>query len=171
MVTPTGGNQGRVLPQWLATTDPEALRGTQRLRTVDRNLIVGLDRRRGVFQVWGPSLSSGGWVPICDCQDDEGRPFRGFVPWDLIAAALIRAREGELSADIVERHNERLYADEDRRVDERTADGAEFYARAVAGEREGWGRFAAEDVEAAYLRQVLGEKPEAQGVVHSLPGK
>jgi len=93
-------NQGRMLPQWLDTRDAEAVRGSTRVRTVDRNLIVGRDRRRGVFQVWGPSLNAGGWLPICDCQDDEGRPFRGPVPWEVIVAALVQARGGELSADV-----------------------------------------------------------------------
>lgn len=155
--------QGRMLPVWLDTSDPEAARGSVRVRTVDRNLIVGLDRRRGVFQVWGPSLGVGGWVPICDCQDDLGRPFRGAVPWELVISALVQARAGELSADVVQRHNETLDRNRDAELDRRTQEGAEFYARAVAGEREGWGRWDASDVEAAYQRQVNGVKPAPSG--------
>jgi len=143
-----------MLPVWLDTADPEAAKGSTRVRTVDRNLIVGVDRRRGVFQVWGPSLSTGGWVPICDCQDDGGRPFRGTVPWEVVVSALVQARGGELSADVVARHNEKLEQSQEAEFDRRVDEGARFYARAVAGEREGWGRWDAADVEAAYRKAV-----------------
>jgi hypothetical protein len=158
-------NQGRMLPYWLDTGDPEAQRGSTRVRSVDRNLIVGRDRRRGVFQVWGPSLSAGGWLPICDCQDDRGRPFRGTVPWELVVAALVQARGGELSADVAARHNEALDRAKDAELERQVEAGAKYYARAVAGEREGWGRWDYRDVEDAYrMAQEGGSKAAPRGV-------
>lgn len=163
-------NHGRALPGWLDTRDPEAARGTVRLRTIDANLVVGLDRRRGVFQVWGPSLSAGGWVALCDCQDDAGEPFRGSVPWEVILASLVRARGGELSADVAARHNERLQRSADAALDDRIVEGARFYARAVAGEREGWGRWDALEVEDAFRCADEGRsKAEPRGVKHFVP--
>lgn len=164
-------NQGRMLPHWLDTGDPEAQRGSTRVRSVDRNLIVGRDRRRGVFQVWGPSLSAGGWLPICDCQDDRGRPFRGTVPWELVVAALVQARGGELSADVAARHNEALDRAKDAELDRQVEEGAKYYARAVAGEREGWGRWDYREVEDAYrMAQEGGSKAAPRGVKHFVGG-
>lgn len=162
--------QGRMLPVWLDTGDPEAARGSVRVRTVDRNLIVGVDRRRGVFQVWGPSLQTGGWVPICDCQDDRGQPFRGTVPWEMVVGALIQARGGELSADVVARHNEALDRSREQELDRQVEEGARFYARAVAGEREGWSRWSTSDVEDAYRSANEGRsKAEPRGRVTFVP--
>jgi len=159
-----------MLPSWLDTRHPEAARGTTRVRSVDANLIIGRDLRRDVFQVWGPSLDAGGWVPLCDCQDDTGRPFRGAVPWELIVASLVQARGGELSVDVAARHNEALDRANDAALDRRLEEGAKFYARAVAGEREGWGRWDAAEVEDAYrMAMEGGGKAAPRGVKHFLP--
>lgn len=164
-------NQGRMLPHWLDTRDPEAQRGSTRVRAVDRNLIVGRDQRRGVFQVWGPSLSAGGWLPICDCQDDTGRPFRGLVPWEVIVAALVQARGGALSADVAARHNDALDRSREEALDRQVDEGCRFYARAVAGEREGWGRWDHREVEDAYrMAQEGGGKATPRGVQHFVMG-
>lgn len=161
-----------MLPVWLDTAEAEAERGSMRVRTVDRNLIVGMDRRRGVFQVWGPSVQTGGWVPICDCQDDRGQPFRGTAPWELVARALVQARGGELSADVAARHNEALDRSRELELDRQVEEGAKFYARAVAGEREGWSRWSTLDVEDAYRNASEGRSKAApRGKVTFDPGR
>lgn len=163
-------NHGRVFPVWLDTTNPEAQRGTTRLRAIDPNLTAGLDSRRGVMMVWGPSLEFGGWIPICDCQDDRGVPFRGHIPWEIILAELREAREGTLSADRVLAAQDRQMQERDAFLSRQAEEGAAFYRQAVAGEVSGSGRFSAEDVGQAWRRQVHGEKPAPKGQIISLPG-
>jgi hypothetical protein len=155
--------QGRMLPHFIDTKDPEAVRGTYQLRRIDANLTVGLDRRRHVYQVWGPSLSAGGWVPICDGPDDDGRPYRGTVPWELICHALIQARDGEPACDRAARENERREAELAARHGAEVTDALRFGRRAIAGERSGWGRWSGQEVAEAYARQAYGEKPGPTG--------
>jgi len=139
-------NNGRMLPAYLDAQHPEAVRGTTHVRTLDPNLVVGLDTRRTTFQVWGPSLAAGGWIAICDCQDDQGRPFRGTVPWERVCVALREAREGELSVDRAERENARLRAQTAAAADRELEEGAKYWARGIAGELHGWGRWDAADI-------------------------
>jgi hypothetical protein len=139
-------NHGRTLPGYLDTQHPEAVRGTTHVRTLDPNLLVAWDPQRAAFVIYGPSLSAGGWVPICVCQDDLGRPFRGVVPWEIICATLRNAREGELSADIAARQNERMLAAADAARRRELEEGARYFARGIAGELEGWGRQDAADI-------------------------
>lgn len=164
--------QGRSFPVWLSVQDPEALRGTLALRTVDPNLTVGLDVRRGVYQVWGPSLDVGGWTPICDCQSDDGIPFRGSVPWPLIVRGLIQAREGELGPDRAARENAGLEAAAARVFESRLEEGSRYAARAVNGEVEGWGRCDGRDLDDAFRCADEGRsKVEPRGRVHfAMPG-
>jgi hypothetical protein len=139
---------GGMFPAWLDTRDPEAVRGSNRVRAFDRNMVIGLDTRRWVYQLWGPSISAGGWVPIADVTDDYGQPLRGSgLVWDSVLLMVQRAREGaEAACDRVHAHNERLRASRladmqaDRR--ERTA----YCAKAIGREVNGDGRYSAEDM-------------------------
>ena len=137
---------GQTFPPHVEPRDAEALRGSQQLRAIDPNLIVVLDKSRHVYQVWGPSLAAGGWVPIVDCQDDAGRPYRGRVPWELIAQALVQAREGEYACDRARRENDAREAQLEREHSDRFGDALRYARRAVQGELRGYGRHSAEDV-------------------------
>ena len=149
----TAGGTGRVLPAHLDTRGAEAVRGTNRVRAVDPNLIVGLDTRRGVHQVWGPSLSAGGWVPLMDVRDDLGVPYRGIVPWELVTAAILRGRAGgDQVADRIIRHNEDLVRRREAQQRAETGEKVRYCAHAVAREWSGDGRYSAEDMLAG-LRQ------------------
>lgn len=134
------------LPPYLDTKAPEAVRGTNRLRSLDTNLIVGLDTRRGVFTIYGPSTTFRGWVPIADAQDDNGRPFRGIVPWELIMKGLIDAQDGPTCAERAFAANERMEHERQQTLDNRNHAAAEYFNEAMVGELEGWGRWSGQDV-------------------------
>lgn len=131
---------GKTFPTYFDTQHPEAIRGTTRLRTIDPNLIVGWNGREARLQIWGPSIAFGGWTPICDVADDYGKPYLQQVPWELILAALLEMREGELSSDKLVRLDAERRAELDREQREMLAEGASYYQRGVSGELNGWGR-------------------------------
>lgn len=160
--------QGRAFPAWLDTRDPEALRGTSRLRTIDPNLTVGLNLQTRAYEVWGPSIHFRGWVPICVCQDEQGRPWRGTVPWDRVIASLIQAREGELAPDVAAAHNEKIQRDVDDRERARVREGVKYYRKAVQGELEGYGRHRDQDVADGWRSANESAKPQPRGRVISI---
>jgi hypothetical protein len=93
------------------------------------------------------------------------------VPWELVVTALVQARGGELSADVAARHNEALDRAQDAELDRQVEEGAKYYARAVVGEREGWGRWDCREVEDAYrMAQEGGSKATRRGVKHFVAG-
>lgn len=162
-------NQGRMLPFWLDTKDPEAKRGTVHVRGVDANLIVGLDTRRQVYMVWGPSLALGGWCAIFDCEDDRGRAFRGTVPWPLIVHELRVARDSEeLSADRVQRLNDEREAASIRALQDEQYEAAVYCAKGVAGDLSGSGRHSPEDVLDGYWNARESRKAPPKGQIISV---
>jgi hypothetical protein len=152
-----------LLPPYLDTKMPEAVRGTNRLRSIDPNLIVGWDTRRGVFTVYGPSIAFRGWVPIADCADDQGRPFRQIVPWELIMRGLVEAQDGPSSAEKALAHNERQHAARQADLDARNHAAAEYFDDAMQGEIEGWGRHRGQDVADGWKSATASQKPEPVG--------
>jgi hypothetical protein len=138
---------GRILPIWFDARDPEAQRGTVRLRSIDPNLIAGLNRKRGVYEIWGPSTVQAGWVPLVECSDDYGKPYRGNVPWDLICISIARARQdGESAVDRVLAHNERLRASRQATIDDRNRASVQYAQKAIADEWDSASRFSSADV-------------------------
>lgn len=159
-------NHGRSWPHWMSAADLEARRGTIRVRAVDPNLICLRNERKGWWEVWGPSISAGGWVSLMVVCDDRGRAWTQNPPWELVVNAIVRGRERALSiADEVEAHNASVRAAQEKLDQDRGADGCEFFRKAVAGEAEGWGRWKADDVAAAWKRQTFGEQADPAGKV------
>lgn len=163
-------NQGRMLPFWLDTKDAEARRGTVHVRGVDPNLIVGLDTRRQVFMVWGPSLALGGWCAIFDCEDDRGQAFRGTVPWPLIVHELRVARESEeLSADRAQRLNEEREARMVRELRQEQYDATLYCGKAIQREVSGAGPgYSAQDVLDGYWSARESRKAPPRGQIISV---
>ena len=161
---------GRTLPPYLDASHPEARRGTAHLRTVDANLIVAWNKSRHVFEVWGPSLEARGWWGICEVSNERGRPYRGVVPWELICAQFIEAREGELSADIAFRANEERGRQFEREHERRTEEGIKYFQRGIAGELGGYGRHSADDIADGWNHAAYGQKPAPRGQVVNVPG-
>lgn len=160
--------QGRAFPHWLDTRDPEARRGTDRVRTIDPNLTVGLNLRQRHYEIWGPSIHYRGWIPLCICQDDQGRTWRGNVPWDRVIASLIQAREGELAPDRVARHNEEARDAVDRRERDRVREGAKYYHKHVQGQDAGHGRHSDQDVADGWHAALSSSKPQPRERVISI---
>jgi hypothetical protein len=167
-------NHGRVFPYWLDLTDPEAVRGTRHIRTVDPNLTVGLDTRQHVYSIWGPSLSEGGWVQLLECRDDQWRPFRGFVPWELITAAIRRqmddAERGIFVTDRVQEANQRREQRAEREQSEAYGDALDYAARAVSRELSGDSPWSAEDVVQGYHNAREGRSRAPRKQRHFGPG-
>lgn len=171
-------NHGHVLPGYVDTRDPEAVRGTNRVRSVDPNLLAvfnreqwGNDGVQGMYQVWGPSVDAGGWVPLLDVMDDYGKPYRGVIPWELVVAAIVRGREeGEGVIDRILAHNERLQAADEARRRNDCREGVRYFRRAIAGEVSGWGRWSAEDVARGYRSAKDSEKAAPVGQRVFVPG-
>lgn len=139
--------QGRLLPWWIDTQDPEAARGNRMIRTVDPNFVVGRNGRTGRFEIWGPSLSAGGWVQLQEVRADDGTPFLGTVPWEQVVRVMLAARESaETAVDRVYEHNRRL--DASRRAAQRNEfrEKTHYFAKAVGREFHGDGRWNAADV-------------------------
>lgn len=168
-MTPRAHGQGKALPWWLDTRDPEAIRGTTRLRTIDPNLIVGRNRKTKVFEVWGPSLHYCGWVAICECRDDQWNPWYANVPWERVVASLIEARDGMLAPDRAAAHNERLQAEMDARERDRVREGVKYYRRHVQGQDRGYGRHSDQDVADGWHAALSSAKPAPRGQVISIP--
>lgn len=157
-------NHGRMFPASFDTSDAEAKRGTARVQAIDRNLIVGRNTERGWYELWGPSISAGGWVLLLIVSDGQGRPYRANPPWDDVCAAILRGRNGAARiAEEVAEHNERVHEASMRAASERGRDGCEFFRKAVVGEAEGWGKWSGDEVAAAYRRQTYGDKPAPKG--------
>lgn len=145
-----GRGHGQAFPPWLDTQDPDAVRGTRFVRSVDPNLTVGRNRRDGSYMLWGPSVSLGGWVPIAVCQDDNGVAFAAPVPWELIVQGIRRQYdESERGLFAPQRAAARAEAWKDRQRRDsaaRTNATLRYAAKAVAGEIRGSGRFDARDL-------------------------
>lgn len=137
---------GRWVPEWVDTQDPEAMRGTQKIRVIDRNLFVGWDRSKAAFVIYGPSIRAKGWIPLVVCQDDYGVPYRCPVPWDVICLSLLKAREGELACDIANQRNDERMNREAELLMDRNREIARYAAGAVASEIAGNGRFDGRDL-------------------------
>lgn len=152
MAETTMQGHGRMLPVWLDTQHPTAVHGTARVRSVDREFLVGLDRRRMVFQLWGPSIYAGGWVALQDVTDDFGRPLPpNEIAWELLTAALIRGREEGLNAaERVRDHNARLQAQQEKAGADDRRERVGYFQKAVYRELDGDGRWNAQDVERGY---------------------
>jgi hypothetical protein len=144
-------NHGRLLPGWVDTSDPEAIRGSYQIRRIDANLVVALNRRSQVYEVWGPSITAGGWVPICECRDDEWRPYRGSVPWPLIVQALLNAREGEPACEVAARRNEERAARDERQRGDELREALRYAHRAVNLECRGASPYPVRDVVEGYM--------------------
>jgi hypothetical protein len=137
-----------LLPFWLDTRDPEAVRGTARVRSVEPLWLAALDRRasarqgRPVYVVWGPQFTRGGWGPVCELGTVAGSP-----DWTGFVVAQQQARRGaERVVDRVLAHNERLIRDRERvQTDHRLA-AAEYFGEAIAQEQDGTLRYGAQDV-------------------------
>jgi hypothetical protein len=150
------------LPPYLDLRRDEAVRGTNRLRSIDPLLLVAWNTRRELYEVWGPSMLARGWVPICECSDDYGRPFRDQVPWELIMEGLIQAREGDQAREALEQ-NERMHASRQAALDAKNREGASYFDRAIVGEIEGWGRWDGRDVADGWNAAAHGQKPAPRG--------
>lgn len=141
---------GCIFPSWFDTKNPEAQRGTKHLRAVDPNLLVGFDTRRGCFTICGPSLSAQTWVPLTDCEDDRGRFYRGFVPWERIAVGIKQAMDdaarGRFTIDRVMEHNQKLDAQKDAEFAGMIRDSMRYACRAIAVECDGASRWSPQDV-------------------------
>jgi hypothetical protein len=161
-------NQGRAFPLWIDTEDPDAKRGTIKLRTMDPNLTVGLNVRTHEYEVWGPSLEVGGWVPLCACLKDGGEPYRNPVPWDLIMVALRNAREGELSADWADRKNQEHLAAQEQQRTAFEEEALRFFLPAISGDLSGSGRHSGESAMDAWNRQTYGQKAAPKGRIISV---
>lgn len=159
-------NQGRTFPAWLDLRDPEAMRGTVRVRSVDPNFTVGLDTRRQVYQVWGPALELGGYVPIMEVQDDRGVPYRGLVPWELVQHAIRRGRESTTSAvDRVAEHNRQLTASRKADMENEHLEAAKYCEEAMVREFQGNSPWDARDVMDGYRSALTGSgKAEKRGL-------
>lgn len=139
-------NHGRMLPPWLDTTDPHAQVGTTYVQAVDRELLVGVDRRRGAYTIWGPSFSAGGWVHLLDVQDDRGTLLLPpAIHWGRVAAAIERARTTDQVADI-QAHNEHLRRSRQAEQQDYQRETALYVAAAVGAEARGASRFPTADV-------------------------
>jgi hypothetical protein len=145
-----------MLPAWLNTRDPEAVRGTARVRAVDPNLLVGFNAARNQFEIWGPHYRSGGelgngWGCIVPVTDDRGIPYRGPVPWDRITVELCRLRAaadraaGRAVQAMAERNARRRQAAE-RDLSTFQQEAARYFAEPIAREADGDGRWKAADV-------------------------
>jgi hypothetical protein len=158
--------QGRMLPEWLDTADAEAAKGGQHLRRIDPNLVVGRNRRTEIYEIWGPSLSAGGWVPICECRDDDWEPYRGHVPWARIVQALVNAREGEPACEVAARRNAEHAARMERERGEELRAALKYARRAVSLDAQGSCPYPVQDVIEGYFNARDGRsKMHAQGRV------
>lgn len=145
----------RIFPSWFDTSNPEAQRGTKFLRSVDPNLLVGFDTRKGCFTICGPSLSAKTWVPLTDCYDDQGRYFRAFVPWEKIAAGVKQqmadAERGIFVVDRVKEHNARLDREKEAAFEDEVRSSMKYARKAIATEYDGASRWSGREVAEGYV--------------------
>ena len=138
------------IPAHIDTADPEAIRGTARVRLVDPAWLIGFNTIRAVYELWGPSLERC-WCHLLDVRADDGTPFRGVVPWERIVAALQRGRDaGERLATETHEHNERLRAANNARESARLKDIVRYGHRGILAEQRGASRWASADVAEGY---------------------
>lgn len=166
-------NHGREFPAELDLRDPDAKRGTLILRGIDRELVVGFNRRRHVYEIYAPSLSAGGWVHCVDAMNDQGRPLRSPVPWQDVAFAIKDARDSELTpVERVAQHNARLADAEDRRLRQEAKEKVAYVRPAIRAETLGASRHSTDDVMQALKNAENGTtKAPAKGQKFSLPGE
>lgn len=140
-------NHGRAIPSYYSTRDPEAVRGTAAVRVIDRELFVALDTRRQIYVLFGPSLSMGGWMPLMEIVNDFGVHLRPPIAWEQIAGAIQRSRDhADEDFRQMHEHNERLRAYQERVLHDLGRSCTGYVKKAVAGQREGWGRWSPRDV-------------------------
>lgn len=156
-------------PYWLDLQDPEAVRGTRELGSLEAGLVVGLDRVRGCYTIWGPSRSQRSLVLIRRLEDSQGRAFTRNIVWWRVAQALAENRADKLtSADRAALYNARV--DAARLTDLRSEqyEAASYFEHAFQGEMSGSGRHHAQDVSDGYFAARDSQKPAPKGQIISV---
>jgi len=132
------------------------------VRSVDANLLVGVDRRRSVFQIWGPCYQQGGWAALVDVRDDTGAFLYPPVPWELIITMLLKSQKASDNAvDRIHAHNERLKAQKTADFRRMQTEAANYAQRAIGREIAGDARWDAADVMAGWRNVSEGQGKRA----------
>lgn len=167
-----------LVPGHLNTRDPEAIRGTARVRAVEPLWFAALDqqassrRRTRVYVVWGPHFVSGGWSRVCEV----GRRGDGQPDWDAFVIYQQRMRGSSLSPEETIRQ---LHADNEARIERNkqslsaiAKEKLEYGRAAVAADLAGASRFSSDDVLNGLRMADEGRtKAPPKGQVFSLPGE
>lgn len=167
-----------LVPAYLNTRDPEAIRGTSRVRAVEPLWFAALDqqastrRKKRVYVVWGPHFVRGGWGPVCEVgMRGDGNP-----DWDAFVICQQRARGSGITPEETIR---RLHAENEARIERNkqslsdvAKEKLEYARSAVAADLAGASRFSSEDVLNGLRMADEGRsKAPPKGQVFSLPGE
>lgn len=135
-----------LVPPWFDLKDPVAVHGTARVRTVNSDWLIALDRRQGAYALLGPG--PGGWVPMQWVTDDHGRYLApSEIDWSKLVGALWRGRvKGEDAVSRVLAHNERLQAQREAEMSREQQEKLNYCREAIRREHEGDGRYSAADM-------------------------